>query len=146
VETYLNYLTVFIGILTAALVAQAIILFFVYRRVTKLADELEKTVASVSDQSAKIMAQVTKLMNELNQQASRYGQVGREISSRVQQTVNGFLDGIEKVGTLATSGASAVVRETNAAMSGIFTAVSRLLRRPERKRLPPPSANTSSLH
>jgi uncharacterized protein YoxC len=146
VETYLNYLTVFIGILTAALVAQAIILFFVYRRVTKLADELEKTMARWSDQTAKITAQVTKLMNEVNQQASRYGQVGNEISSRVQHTINGLLDGVERVGTLATNGAAAVVRETSAAMNGIVSAVSHLLRRPERKRLPPPGGDISSLH
>ena len=145
-ETYLTYLTVFIGILTAALVAQAIILFFVYRRVNKLAEELETAVARWSDQTAKITAQVTKLMNEVNQQVSRYGQVGNEISSRVQHTINGLLDGVERVGTLATNGAAAVVRETSAAMNGIVSAVSRLLHRPERKRLPPPNADISSLH
>jgi methyl-accepting chemotaxis protein len=146
VETYLTYLTIFIGILTAALVAQAIVLFCVYRRLAKLAGELEKTMRRLSDQTAKIMAQVTELMNEVNQQASRYGRVGNEISSRVQHTINGVLDGVDRISTLATNGAAAVVRETSAAMNGILAAVSRLLHRPERKQLPPPDSDVSALH
>jgi len=146
VETYLTYLTIFIGILTAALVAQAIVLFCVYRRLTKLANELEKTMRRLSDQTAKIMAQVTELMNEVNQQASRYGRVGNEISSRVQHTINGVLDGVDHVSTLATNGAAAVVRETSAAMNGILAAVSRLLHRPARKQLPAPDNDISSMH
>jgi len=146
VETYLTYLTIFIGILTAALVAQAIVLFCVYRRLTKLANELEKTMRRLSDQTAKIMAQVTELMNEVNQQASRYGRVGNEISSRVQHTINGVLDGVDRISTLATNGAAAVVRETSAAMNGILAAVSRLLHRPARKQLPAPDNDISSMH
>lgn len=145
-ESYLTYLTVFIGVLTVALAAQAMILFFIYRRLTKLAGEVEKTVARMSDQSKIIMEQVVALMDEINKQAGRYGQVGHEISSRVQQKVDGFLDGVERIGTMTTSGAAAVVREVSAAMHGLLGALSHLGRRPKRKALPPPGEANLPVH
>jgi len=146
VEAYLTYLTVFIGILTVALAAQAVILFFIYRRLTKLSDEVEKSLARVSDQSKFILDKVASLMDEVNKQAQRYGQVGNEISSRVQQKVNGFLDGVERVGTITTNGAAAVVREASAAINGLFAALSHLGRRPKRKALPPPKPENMAVH
>jgi uncharacterized protein YoxC len=139
VESYLTYLTIFIGILTAALAAQAVILFFFYRRVTKLASEVEKSLARMTDQSKIILDQVASLMDEVNKQAQHYGQVGNEISSRVQQKVNGFLDGVDRISTATTNGAAAVAREASAAMRGLLGALSHLGRRPKQKALPPPS-------
>src|SRR6185436_4605621 len=98
-----------------ASVIEAIVLFVIYRRVTKLADEVEKAVARLSDQSKISMEQVVVLMEEINKQASRYSQVGHQISSRVQQKINGVLDGVERLGTVTTSSAAAVVREASAA-------------------------------
>ncbi len=60
-ESYLTYLTVFIGVLTVASAAQAVILFFIFRRVTKLAAEVEKTVARLSDQSKAVTEQVVRI-------------------------------------------------------------------------------------
>ena len=131
-ESYLIYLTVFIGVMAAASVIEAIVLFIIYRRVTKLADEVEKAVARLSDQSKVIMEQVVVLMDEINKQASRYGQVGHQISSRVQQKINGLLDGVERIGTMTTSGAAAVVREASAAMHGLTAVLFHLGRRPNR--------------
>ena len=145
-EAYLTYLTVFIGILTVALAAQAVILFFIYRRLTKLSDEVEKSLARVSDQSKFILDKVASLMDEVNKQAQRYGQVGNEISSRVQQKVNGFLDGVERVGTITTNGAAAVVREASAAINGLLAALSHLRRRPKQKALPPPKPENMAVH
>ena len=132
-ESYLTYLTVFIGILTAALAAQAVILFFIYRRVTKLTNEVEKSLARMTDQSKIILDQVASLMDEVNKQARHYGQVGNEISSRVQQKVNGFLDGVERIRTVTTNGAAAVAREASAAMHGLLAALSHLGAVPDRK-------------
>jgi methyl-accepting chemotaxis protein len=142
VETYLTYLTVFIGVLTAALAAQAVILFFIYRRLAKLANEVEKSVAHISDQSKIILDQVASLMDEINKQARRYGQVGNEISSRVQQKVNGFLDGVERISTATTNAAAAAAREASAAIHGLVAALSHL-GRPKRKALPPPPKEES---
>jgi uncharacterized protein YoxC len=140
VETYLAYLTVFTGAVTAALAAQAIVLFFIYRRLTKLADEVEKTFARVSDQSKIIIEQVAVLMDEINKQASHYGQIGHEISSRVQHDVNGLLNGVERIGTMTTRGAAAVVREARATMNGLLAALSHLGRSRNRKALPAPES------
>ena len=137
-ESYLTYLTVFIGVLTAALVAQAVILFFIYRRVTKLTNEVEKSLARMTDQTKIILDQVASLMDEINKQARHYGQVGNEISSRVQQKVNGFLDGVERISTATTNGVAAVAREASATMHGLLAALSHLGRRPKQKALPPP--------
>ena len=145
-ESYLTYLTVFIGILTVALAAQAVILFFIYRRLTKLTDEVEKSLARMTDQSKIILNQVASLMDEINKQAQRYGQVGIEISSRVQQKVNGFLDGVERIGTVTTNGAAAVAREASAAIHGLLAALSHLGRRPKRKALPPPPQENMAVH
>ena len=145
-ESYLTYLTVFIGILTVALAAQAVILFFIYRRLTKLTDEVEKSLAHMTDQSKIILNQVSSLMDEINKQAQRYGQVGIEISSRVQQKVNGFLDGVERIGTVTSNGAAAVAREASAALHGLLAALSHLGRRPKRKALPPPPQENMAVH
>lgn len=145
-ESYLIYLTVFIGVMAAASVIEAIVLFVIYRRVTKLADEVERAVARLSDQSKVIMEQVVVLMDEINKQASRYGQVGHEISLRVQKQINGLLDGVERIGTVTTNGAAAVVREANAAMHGLLAALSQLGRRPKRKALPPPEEARLAVH
>ncbi len=145
-ESYLTYLTVFIGILTVALAAQAVILFFIYRRLTKLTDEVEKSLARMTDQSKIILNQVASLMDEINKQAQRYGQVGIEISSRVQQKVNGFLDGVERIGAVTTNGAAAVAREASAAIHGMLAALSHLGRRPKRKALPPPPHENMAVH
>jgi len=146
VESYLTYLTVFIGILTVALAAQAVILFFIYRRLTKLTDEVEKSLAHMTDQSKIILNQVSSLMDEINKQAQRYGQVGIEISSRVQQKVNGFLDGVERIGTVTSNGAAVVAREASAALHGLLAALSHLGRRPKRKALPPPPQENMAVH
>ena len=145
-ESYLFYLTVFIGIMAVGSVAEAIVLLVIYRRVTKLADEVEKTVARLSDQSKAIMEQVVVLMDEINKQASRYGQVGHEISSRVQQKINGLLDGVERIGTVTTNGVTTVVREASAAMHGLVAAVTHLGRRPKPKALPPPEHANLAVH
>gem|GEM_PF-3060596 len=145
-ESYLTYLTVFIGILTVALAAQAVILFFIYRRLTKLTDEVEKSLAHMTDQSKIILNQVSSLMDEINKQAQRYGQVGIEISSRVQQKVNGFLDGVERIGTVTSNGAAVVAREASAALHGLLAALSHLGRRPKRKALPPPPQENMAVH
>ena len=145
-EPYLIYLTVFVGVMAAASVIEAIVLIVIYRRVTKLADEVEKAVARLSDQSKVIMEQVVVLMDEINKQASRYGQVGHQISSRVQQKINGLLDGVERIGTMTTSGAAAVVREASAAMHGLLAALTYFGRRPKRKALPPPEEENLAVH
>ena len=145
-EPYLIYLTVFVGVMAAASVIEAIVLFVIYRRVTKLADEVEKAVARLSDQSKVIMEQVVVLMEEINKQASRYGQVGHQISSRVQQKINGLLDGVERIGTMTTSGAAAVVRETSAVMHGLLAALTHFGGRPKRKALPPPEKESLAVH
>ncbi|HYJ15335.1 MAG TPA: hypothetical protein VE170_07580 [Candidatus Limnocylindria bacterium] len=142
----MTYLTVFIGILTVALAAQAVILFFIYRRLTKLTDEVEKSLAHMTDQSKIILNQVSSLMDEINKQAQRYGQVGIEISSRVQQKVNGFLDGVERIGTVTSNGAAVVAREASAALHGLLAALSHLGRRPKRKALPPPPQENMAVH
>ena len=144
-ESYLIYLTVFIGVMAVASAIEAIVLFVIYRRVTKLADEVEKAVARLSDQSKVIMEQVVVLMDEINKQASRYGQVGHQISSRVQQKINGLIDGVERIGTMTTSGAAAVVREASAAMHGLLAAVTHF-GRPKRKALPPPEERSLAMH
>jgi uncharacterized protein YoxC len=146
VEPYVIYLTVFIGVMAVASALQAIVLFIMYRRVSKLADEVEKTVARLADQTKAITEQVVALMNEVNKQASQYGQVGHQISSRVQQKVNRLLDGVERIGTLTTTGAAAVVRETSAAMNGFLTALSCLGSRPKRKALPAPEDPRLAMH
>jgi uncharacterized protein YoxC len=146
VESYLFYLTVFVGIMAVASAIEAIVLFVIYRRVTKLADEVEKAVARLSDQSKIIMEQVVVLMEEINKQASRYGQVGHQISSRVQQKINGVLDGVERLGTVTTSSAAAVVREASAAVHGLLAALTHLGRRPKRKALPPPQEERLAVH
>jgi len=146
VESYVIYLTVFIGVMAVASAAQAIILFVIFRRVAKLAAEVEKTVARLSDQTKTVTEQVVRLMDEINKQASHYGQVGNQISSRVQQKVNGLLDGIERIGTKTTTGAAAVVREASAAMHGLVAALSHLGRRPKRKALPPPEEPSMAVH
>jgi uncharacterized protein YoxC len=146
VESYLFYLTVFVGIMAVASAIEAIVLFVIYRRVTKLADEVEKAVARLSDQSKIIMEQVVVLMEEINKQASRYGQVGHQISSRVQQKINGVLDGVERLGTVTTSSAAAVVREASAAVHGLLAALTHLGRRPKRKALPPPEEERLAVH
>ena len=145
-ETYILCLTIFIGILTVALAVQAIAVFLISRRVSRLADELEKTVARLSNQSATIMQQVTTLLNEVNKQATHYGHVGSEISARVQQTVNGFFNSVDRVGSMASNGAAAVVREASAAIQGVVATLAHLGRRPPRKQLPPPERHSSSLH
>jgi uncharacterized protein YoxC len=145
-EPYLIYLTVFVGVMAAASVIEAIVLIVVCRRVTKLADEVEKAVARLSDQSKVIMEQVVVLMDEINKQASRYGQVGHQISSRVQQKINGLLDGVERIGTMTTSGAAAVVREASAAMHGLLAALTYFGRRTKRKALPPPEEENLAVH
>ena len=145
-ESYLFYLTVFVGIMAVASAIEAIVLFVIYRRVTKLADEVEKAVARLSDQSKIIMEQVVVLMDEINKQASRYGQVGHQISSRVQQKINGVLDGVERLGTVTTSSAAAVVREASAAVHGLLAALTHLGRRPKRKALPPPQEERLAVH
>jgi uncharacterized protein YoxC len=146
VEPYLIFLTVFVGVMAVASAIEAIVLFVIYRRVTKLADEVEKAVARLSDQSKVIMEQVVVLMDEINSQTSRYGQVGHQISSRVQQKINALLDGVERIGTLTTSGAAAVVRETSAAMHGLLAAVTHFGGRPKRKALPPPEQESLAVH
>jgi uncharacterized protein YoxC len=144
VEPYLIYLTVFVGVMAVASAIEAIVLFVIYRRVTKLADEVEKAVARLSDQSKVIMEQVVVLMDEINKQASRYGQVGHQISSRVQQKINGLIDGVERIGTMTTSGAAAVVREASAAMHGLVAAVIHF--GGKRKALPPPEKGSLAVH
>lgn len=142
-ETYLAYLTVVTGVMTAALTAEAIIMFFIYRRLTKLADEVEKTVARLTDQSKNIMNQVAVLMDEINKQTKHYGQIGNEISSRVQHDVNGILDGLERFGTMVTRGAAAAVREARATVNGVLAALSHLGRSRNRKKaLPAPENST----
>ena len=145
-ESYLIYLTIFIGIMAVASVIEAIVLFVIYRRVTKLADEVEKATARLADQSKVIMEQVVVLMDEINKQASHYGKVGHEISSRVQQKINGLLDGVERIGTMTTNGVTTVVREASAAMHGLVAAVTHLGRRPKRKALPPPEQANLAVH
>lgn len=144
-ETYISYLTIFIGILTLALVAQAIAIFLVYRRVNRLADELEKTVARLSQQSAKIMTQVDELIFEVKGHVERYAHAGNQISTRVLHTCNGVLDNIDRVSALAANGAKAVVHEARAAAQALLTAFTHLGRR-EPKQLPPPNGHSSSLH
>jgi len=146
VETYILCLTIFIGILTLALAAQAIVVLLMYRRVSRLANELEKTATRLSNQSATIMQQVTTLLNEVNRQATHYGQVGGDISARVQRTVDGFFNSVDRVGSMASNGAATVVREASAAIQGVVATLSRLGRRPPRKQLPPPERHSSSLH
>jgi uncharacterized protein YoxC len=127
VEPYLIFLTVFVGVMAVASAIEAIVLFVIYRRVTKLADEVEKAVARLSDQSKVIMEQVVVLMDEINKQANRYGQVGHQISSRVQQKINGLLDGVE-------------------VMHGLLAAVTHFGGRPKRKALPPPEKGSLAVH
>lgn len=145
-ESYLFYLTIFIGILTFALAAQAIILFFVYRRVARLADELEKTAARLAEQAAKIMTQVDHLTLEVKQHVQRYGDAGDHISTRVQQTVSGLLDSVDRLSRYAADGAQTVLREARATVQGVLSALAYLGRRPGPKQLPPPQGHNSSLH
>ena len=71
-ESYLTYLTVFIGILAVASAAQAVILFFIYRRVTKLADEVEKIAGAHDPIKVKsLWSRSSSLMDEINKQAQR---------------------------------------------------------------------------
>jgi len=146
VETYIFYLTVFIGILTFALAAQAIILFFAYRRISRMIEDLEKTVYHLSERSTKLIAQADELIAGIKRHTDRYGQVGDEISTRVQHTVNGILNGVDRIGNLATNGAATVVREARAVMHAVVQAITHFGRRPEQQKLPPPQGHGSPLH
>lgn len=145
-ETYIFYLTVFIGILTFALVAQAVVLFFAYRRISRAIGDLEKTVASLSDRSTKLIAQADELLTGIKRHVDRYGQVGDEITTRVQHTVHGILNSVDRIGHIATNGAATVVREARAVMQAVVQTIVHLGRRPEQQKLPPPQGHSSSLH
>lgn len=145
-DSYLFYLTIFIAILTIALVAQAVILFLVHRRLAQLAERMEKTAARLSEQSARLMDQADQLMAEVKRHVERYGQVGDDISARLHHTVNGVLDSVDRVAQLAASGATTIMREARNAAQGILSALFQLGQRPRQKRLPPPTDKDDLLH
>jgi uncharacterized protein YoxC len=145
-ETYIFYLTVFIGILTFALAGQALILFVLYRRVKHSMDELEKTVARLTEQSTTLMARADELITDIKRHVDRYGQVGDEISARLQRTVNSIVTTVEHIGNLASNGTATVVRETRAIMQAVVQTITHLGRRDEPRKLPPPAGHSSSLH
>ena len=145
-ETYIFYLTVFIGILTFALAAQALILFLLYRRVRRSMEELETTVASLTERSTKLIAQADELITKIKRHVDHYGQVGDEITTRVQRTVDGIVNTVEHIGNLASNGTATVVRETRAIMQAVVQTITHLGRRDEPRRLPPPSGHSSSVH
>jgi len=146
VETYVFYLTVFTGILTFALAAQAVILFLAYRRITRVMEDLEITVRQLSERSTKLIARTDELITDIKRHVDRYGQAGDEITSRVQDTMHGILNSVDRIGHIATTGAATVVREARAIMQAVVHAIAHFGRRPEQHKLPPPEGHSSALH
>src|SRR5262245_61696013 len=139
-DSYLFYLTLFNGIVTVALVAQAVILYFAYRRMTRLAGELERIVARLAEQSAQLMTQADDLMAGFKHRIDRYGQVGHEISTRVQHTINNILESVDQVQRFTASGVEVIAREARAVTQAIVQTIIHLGRRgSEQRQLPPPN-------
>jgi methyl-accepting chemotaxis protein len=151
-ETYILWLTIFVGLLTLALVVQAIAIFMIYRTIANLVEETTGWRQTMYQQTREIMTNVSALtaaVKESGQQVaanvSSITQDARRRVEKIERTADAItegvrrgianqiirldhlmtsaLDSLEQVGTKVRHAAFQPVREVTALYAGFRTAL-----------------------
>lgn len=158
-ETYLTWLTVFVGLTTLALLAQAIILVATYLRLAKLDEETRALRKQVSDQAGPILRNVeditvtvrdkgrliaddlTAMSYDARRQMEKVDQLTDDLADRLRlqiiradQLLTQALDNLEEAGTTVKENVVGPVREAAAVLAGVKAAVDYLGERRQRGR------------
>ena len=151
-ETYILWLTIFVGLLTLALLVQAVAIFLIYRTVANLVEETTGWRQTMYQQTQEIMANVSALtaaVKESGQQvAANVSAISQDARRRVEKlertadaitdgvkrgitnqiirldhVMTSALDGLEQVGTRVRHAAFQPLREVTALYAGFRTAL-----------------------
>jgi len=151
-ETYIFYLTIFVALLALALVVQAVAIFFVYRMITNLVEEItgwrqaiyqqtrqimtnvEAFSAAVKESGQQVLANLSALSHDARRQVEKLDKTADAITdtvtgkiinqvARMDYLVTSALDSIEQVGTRVKRAAFQPVREVTALYAGFRTAL-----------------------
>lgn len=158
-ETYLTWLTVFVGLTTLALLAQAIILVATYLRLAKLDEETRALRKQVSDQAGPILRNVeditvtvrdkgrliaddlTAMSYDARRQMEKLDQLTDELADRLHvqiiradQLLTQALDNLQEAGTTVKENVVGPMREAAAVLAGVKAAVDYLGERRQRGR------------
>ncbi|MGH9804539.1 MAG: hypothetical protein ACRD4D_05155 [Candidatus Acidiferrales bacterium] len=158
-ETYLTWLTVFVGLTTLALLAQAAILVATYLRLAKLDEETRALRNKINDQAGPILRNVeditvtvrdkgrliaddlTAMSYDARRQLEKIDQLTDELADRLRsqiiradQLLSQALDNLEEAGTSVKENVVGPVREAAAVLAGVKAAVDFLGARSRRGR------------
>lgn len=151
-ETYILWLTIFVGLLTLALLVQAVAIFLIYRTVANLVEETTGWRQTMYQQTREIMTNVSALtgaVKESGQQfAANVSAISQDARRRVEKlertadaitdgvkrgitnqiirldhVMTSALDGLEQVGTRVRHAAFQPLREVTALYAGFRTAL-----------------------
>lgn len=158
-ETYLTWLTVFVGLTTLALVAQAVILVATYLRLAKLDEEtrtlrnkineqagpilrnVEDITVTVRDKGRLIADDLTAMSYDARRQMEKLDQLTDELADRLRlqiiradQLLSQAIDNLEEAGATVKENVVGPVREAAAVLAGVKAAVDYLGARRQRSR------------
>lgn len=158
-ETYITWLTVFVGLTTVALVAQAVILVATYLRLAKLDEETRALRNKINDQAGPILRNVeditvtvrdkgrliaddlTAMSYDARRQLEKVDQLTDELADRLRlqiiradQLLSQAIDNLEQAGSTVKENVVGPVREAAAVLAGVKAAVDFLGARRQRSR------------
>ena len=147
-DTYLTWLTVFVGLTTLALLAQAAILVATYLRLAKLDEETRALRNKVNEQAGPILRNVeditltvrdkgrliaddlTAISYDARRQMEKLDQLTDEVADRLRsqldradQLLSLALDNLEEAGTAVKENVVGPMREAAAVLAGVKAAV-----------------------
>lgn len=147
-ETYLTYLTVFIGLITLALVAQAVILVATYLRLAKLDEEtrvlrqklseqagpilrnVDELTLTARDKTRLILEDVSALSYDARRQMEKLDRLTDEMADRLRlqiirtdELLSKALESLEEAGTTVKESVVGPVREAAAVVQGVKAAI-----------------------
>jgi hypothetical protein len=158
-ETYLTWLTVFVGLTTLALLTQAAILVATYLRLAKLDEETRALRNKINEQAGPILRNVeditvtvrekgrliaddlTAMSYDARRQMEKLDQLTDELADRLRtqiiradELLSQALDNLEEAGTTVKENVVGPVREAAAVLAGVKAAVDFLGARRQRNR------------
>lgn len=156
-DSYITWLTLFVGLTTLALVVQAAILVATYLRLTKLDDEtralrqqlseqsgpilrnVEEISVTVRDKSRLIADDITAITSDARRQLEKFDRLTDELADRLRaqilrtdELLSQALDNLEQAGTSVKENVVGPLREAAAVMQGIKAAIDFLSARRDR--------------
>ncbi|HKZ52517.1 MAG TPA: DUF948 domain-containing protein [Candidatus Acidoferrales bacterium] len=161
-ETYLTYLTIFVGLTTLALVAQAVILVATYLRLAKLDEEtralrqklseqagpilrnVDELTLTARDKTRLILEDISALSYDARRQMEKLDRLTDELADRLRlqiirtdELLSKALQNLEEAGTAVKESVIGPVREAAAVVQGVKAAIDFLTARRERSRRRP---------